>query len=136
MNAIRRFSTAAPNMTHVKRFYKKVEVIEHPLSASLPKLNGEPVSLNNLHKADTYYAVALDGRVTKTLYKDDLAIPSRALAVALAEEWDMQGERVDMKTLKMNSCFAKGIRLFHDPALMTEMMTQIKNRLENDEICN
>jgi chaperone required for assembly of F1-ATPase len=40
------------------------------------------------HSHDKYYAVTLDGRVTKTLYKDDLCIPSRALAVAIAEEWD------------------------------------------------
>jgi chaperone required for assembly of F1-ATPase len=52
--------------------------------------------------SDTYWAVALDGRVTKTLYKDDLLIPSKALAIALAEEWEMQGERVDLKTLKLN----------------------------------
>jgi len=34
--------------------------------------------------------VTLDGKVTKTLYKDDLCLPTRALAVALAEEWDSQ----------------------------------------------
>jgi len=45
--------------------------------------------LQNLHLSkDKYYAVTLDGKVTKTLYKDDLCLPNRALAVALAEEWD------------------------------------------------
>jgi chaperone required for assembly of F1-ATPase len=72
------------------------------MSDALPKLEGEKVTLQNLHKADKYYAVTLDGRVTKTLYKDDLCLPSRALAVAIAEEWDMQGEKVDLKTLKIN----------------------------------
>mgnify|MGYP000141471522 CR=1 FL=1 len=92
--SLRRHSTTAqgslpqmPNLTHVKRFYKKVEVIEHPLSAEQVKHSG-PVDLTNLSKAETYYAVALDGRVTKTLYKDNLLLPSRALAVAVAEEWD------------------------------------------------
>jgi hypothetical protein len=28
-----------PNMTHVRRFYKKVEVVEHPLSSQLEKLS-------------------------------------------------------------------------------------------------
>ena len=91
-----------PNLTHIKRFYKKVDVIEHPLSETQPKLNGANVTLQNLHLADKYYAVTLDGRVTKTLYKDELLVPSRALAVAIAEEWDMQGEKIDLKTLKLN----------------------------------
>jgi chaperone required for assembly of F1-ATPase len=32
--------------------------------------------------------VTLDGKVTKTMYKDNLLIPSKAMAVALAEEWE------------------------------------------------
>jgi chaperone required for assembly of F1-ATPase len=32
--------------------------------------------------------VTLDGKVTKTMYKDNLFIPSKALAVAIAEEWE------------------------------------------------
>jgi chaperone required for assembly of F1-ATPase len=81
-----------PNMSHIRRFYKKVDVVEHPLSQSLTKLPADQkVSLQNLrHSHDKYYAVTLDGKVTKTLYKDDLCLPSRALAVALAEEWDSQ----------------------------------------------
>jgi hypothetical protein len=57
-------------VTHVKRFYKKVSVIQHPMSAELPKLSAsEKLSLSNLSLShDKYYAVALDGRVTKTLY--------------------------------------------------------------------
>ena len=49
----------------------------------------DKVTLDNLSLShDKYWAVALDGRVIKTFYKDQLAVPSRALAVALAEEWD------------------------------------------------
>jgi chaperone required for assembly of F1-ATPase len=51
---------------------------------------------------DTYWAVTLDGRVTKTFFKDDLLIPSRSLAVALAEEWETQGETIDIKSLHLN----------------------------------
>lgn len=65
--------------------------------------------------------MALDGRVTKTLYKDDFLIPSRALAVSIAEEWDMQEERVDLKTLKLNQMLAKAVRTIHDPTLITFM---------------
>jgi len=61
-----------PNMSKLKRFYKKVDVIEHPASDTLPKIpHNEPVSLNNLSLShDKYWAITLDGRVVKTLYKD------------------------------------------------------------------
>jgi hypothetical protein len=128
--SLRAFSAKEPaaqsvksNVTHVKRFYKKVEVIEHPLSHTFPKIPaGDKLSLQNLsHSHDGYFAVALDGRVTKTLYQDVLALPSRALATALAEEWDAQGDRVDMKTLKLNQIMAKAVRTVHDPTLVTYM---------------
>jgi chaperone required for assembly of F1-ATPase len=32
--------------------------------------------------------VTLDGKPIKTMYKDNLLLPTKALAVALAEEWD------------------------------------------------
>ena len=37
---------------------------------------------------DKFYGITLDGRLMKTMYKDPLHIPSRPLALALAEEWD------------------------------------------------
>lgn len=93
-----------PNMNKIRRFYKKADVIEHPLSDKVERLNvNENVNLNNLSMShDTYWAVTLDGRVTKTFFKDDLLIPSRSLAVALAEEWEAQGETIDIKSLHLN----------------------------------
>ena len=79
--------------------------------------------------------MTLDGRVTKTVYKDDLLIPSRALAVALAEEWDMQGDKIDLKDLKLNHMLAKAVRASNDEVLMKYMKTTIQNTLENDQIC-
>ena len=50
------------------------------------------IDLTNLSKIregkDVFYAVTLDGKPIKTMYKDALYIPSRALAVAIAEEWE------------------------------------------------
>jgi chaperone required for assembly of F1-ATPase len=75
-----------------------VSVVEHPRTQELgeewfvPKSSTEEsVGLSNLSKAyegDTFYAVQLDNRIVKSLYKDDLLLPSRALAVAVAEEWE------------------------------------------------
>ena len=80
-----------PTGYKIKRFYKKVDVVEHPMSSEAPKITpGEAVSVNNLSLSDKYWAVTLDGKVTKTMYKDNLLIPTKAMAVALAEEWEGQ----------------------------------------------
>lgn len=62
-----------------KRFYKAAESIE--------KTEG--------------FSVALDGRPVRTPAKAVLAVPSRALADALAAEWNAQGERVDPTTMPL-----------------------------------
>lgn len=82
------FMPNVPQNARVRRFYKTVDVVEHPLQADAIKLNNAEVSWNNLSMSDHYYAIKLDNRVIKTMYKDVLMIPSYALAVALAQEWD------------------------------------------------
>lgn len=99
-------------MQKIRRFYKKANVVEHPLSEKVEKLSSsEEVTLNNLSMShDTYWAVTLDGKVTKTFFKDDLLIPSRSLAIALAEEWESQGDTIDIKSLHLNQMIAKAWR--------------------------
>jgi chaperone required for assembly of F1-ATPase len=41
------------------------------------------------------FRVLLDGRTVRTPAKGELAVPTRALAEALAAEWEAQGERID-----------------------------------------
>lgn len=48
------------------------------------------------------FAVLLDGRAVKTPARNMLAVPSRALAEALAAEWAAQGERIDPATMPLN----------------------------------
>ncbi len=57
-----------------KRFYKDVSV--------------EPTAAGQ-------FTILLDGRRAKTPKKNDLALPARAVADALGEEWSAQGERID-----------------------------------------
>ena len=128
---------AMPAMQHLKRFYKHASVIPHPDSDSFPKLKAsDEVTYDNLSKSHgPYWAVALDGRPIKTIYKDPMPIPSRALAVAIAEEWDSQKEKIDLKTLHLNQMFARAVRASHDPNLAAHMQTEIQRILENDQIC-
>ena len=57
----------------IKRFYQDVSVGE----------------------ADGGFAVLLDGKPLKTPSRSAYALPSRALAEAVAEEWRVQGEEID-----------------------------------------
>ena len=116
-----------PTVSHLKRFYKKATVIPHPDSDKLAKLKpNEEVTFENLSMSHgPYWAVALDKRVIKTMYKDPLPIPSRALAVALAEEWESQEEKIDLKTLHLNQMYARAIRASHDASLAAHMQSDI-----------
>ena len=63
----------------VKRFYKHATVTE----------------------VERGFGVALDGKPVRTPAKFVLAVPTRALAEAIAAEWQAQGERVDARTLPL-----------------------------------
>ena len=69
------------------------------------------------------------------MYKDDLFIPSRALAVALAEEWESQTDVIDLRDFHMNNMLAKGVRAAHDLSLIQHMQSELQKILENDQIC-
>lgn len=62
-----------------KRFYKDVGVLDE---AGL-------------------FAIALDGRPVRTPGKARLAVPTRALATAIAEEWRVQGDEIDPRTMPL-----------------------------------
>lgn len=74
---------------------------------------GQPPS----EDGERFYGIKLDGRLVKTLYKEDLLIPTRALAVALAEEWDAQLDTIDLRAMQLNTMLAKGVRAIHDHPL-------------------
>ncbi len=48
---------------------------------------------------DAGFAIALDGRMVRTPGKALLVVPRRALAEAIAAEWDAQGEKIDPGTM-------------------------------------
>lgn len=126
-----------PNVQHLKRFYRHATVVPHPESDSFKKLElSKDVTFDNLSLSHgPYWAVALDGRIIKTMYKDPMPIPSRALAVAIAEEWESQHEKIDLRTLHLNQMLARAIRAKHDESLATHMQSEVRRILENDQIC-
>ena len=68
------------------------------------------------------------------MYKDPLRVPSRALAVALAEEWESQAQFLDIRSLHLNNLLAKGVRAARDESLTNFMQHEILRILENDQI--
>ena len=89
--------------------------MEHPKQADHPKFKeGEEVGFKNLSLSDNYWSVTLDGKPVKTLYKDDLFLPSKALAVAVAEEWDSQRETINLKSLHLHNFLGKCYRVIYD----------------------
>ena len=91
----------------------------------------DELSLNNLSKirvsgvspeestgtGEKYYGITLDGKIVKTMYKENLLIPSRALAVALAEEWEAQLDTIDLRSMHLNTMVGKGVRAINDETL-------------------
>ena len=49
------------------------------------------------------YLVVLDGRPAKTLQRHALAAPSRALAEAIAMEWNAQDEKIDRSSMMLTA---------------------------------
>ena len=55
----------------------------------------------SIAEADGTFVILLDGRPVRTPAKAALAVPSRALAEAIAGEWEAQGERVDPDSMPL-----------------------------------
>lgn len=73
---------AAPPLA--RRFYK------HAGTAQLGTSAGEPL-----------YSITLDGRPVRTPGKRPLAVRQKALAEAIAAEWEAQGERIDPASMPL-----------------------------------
>ncbi|PTV95712.1 chaperone required for assembly of F1-ATPase [Rhodobacter aestuarii] len=52
-----------------------------------------------VEEAEGGFTVKLDGRAVKTPAKAALVVPTRAMAEAIAEEWQAQGEKVDPSSM-------------------------------------
>jgi chaperone required for assembly of F1-ATPase len=75
----------------------------HPSAraASLPRRVYKAVAVAPAG-ADGAFAIMLDGKPARTPARLPLAVPTRALAEAVAAEWQAQGERIDPATMPLN----------------------------------
>ena len=82
---------------------------------------------------DGKFVILLDGRGVKTPKKRDLALPTRALAEAVAAEWAEQGERIDPATMPLTRIANTAIDAVADH--MAAVAADIEAFAGNDLIC-
>lgn len=80
----------------MRRFYKEVDVTPHR------KIRAADFSASpSRGEAKNAFAILLDGKVIKTPMRKTLALPTHALAEAVAEEWRSQSEKIVPETMPL-----------------------------------
>jgi chaperone required for assembly of F1-ATPase len=68
-----------------------------------------------VHPAEGGFGVALDGKPVRTPGRRLLAMPTEALAAAIAAEWNAQGEKIDPRSMHLTGLANAAIdRIAHD----------------------
>jgi len=114
----------------MKRFYKDVSVAEVPPS---PGGRGQAGEAGLGEGEKPRFQILLDGKPVRTPAGNPLALPTRALAEAIAEEWRGQGETVDpvsMPFLKLANTVIDGVAVGR-----AEVIAAILRFGENDLLC-
>lgn len=103
------------NASNIKRFYKKAEAVPSDEAGR------------------SGFTVALDGRILRTPNKAALHLPTRALAEAIAAEWNAQGDSVDPQTMPMMTLACTAIDWVHEERVHAEDATAAF--AEHDLVC-
>lgn len=80
------------------------------------------------------YSVALDGRNIKTSLKSKFEVPYRALAYAVAHEWDAQKSTIRPATMPIMTLASTIIDL-HLTSSRHDLIEDMMNYLQSDTIC-
>ena len=99
------------NAAKPKRFYKIAEAVE----------------------ADGGHGIALDGKPVRTPAGRPLAVPSAALASAVADEWSTQGETIDRDTMPLTRLVCTALDLV--PGRRAEIVAETAAYAETDLVC-
>lgn len=100
-----------PRKPMLKRFYKTVSV----------------------ERGEEGWQVLLDGKPIRTPGKELLAVPSKKLAQSIAQEWEAQGEEIDLQALPMMqfSCAA----LDYVTSYREEVLAELVEYAATDALC-
>jgi chaperone required for assembly of F1-ATPase len=83
--------------------------------------------------AGDLHAVALDGKAIRTPAKRELVVPSRALAAAIAAEWQAQGDEVKPHTMPLTRLASTAIDLV--APRRQQVVDEIVNYAGSDLLC-
>lgn len=97
---------------------------------SLPKRFYETVSVD---AGEGGWNILLDGRVVKTPAKNPLALPTRAAAQIIADEWASQGERIDAPNMPATRLVF--VALDHMAAARDATAAEITKYASTDLLC-
>ncbi|KAL4095568.1 hypothetical protein PRIC1_008942 [Phytophthora ramorum] len=114
---------AGPKITGVLRFYKDVgvrDVEEDPSEAG-----AEPRKL---------FAVTLDGKAVKTPRQQPVRLPTRALAYAVAHEWDAQSHDIRPVTMPIMTLASTALDLEFTSSSQ-EIINEMLHYLHTDTVC-
>lgn len=96
---------------NMKRFYKSASIAE----------------------SDGRWCVELDGRIVKTPARAALAVPQKPLAEALAEEWERQGDMIDIQGMHVTRLV--NIAIDRTPDQRDAMADELTRYCETDLLC-
>ena len=100
------------------------------LRAPLPKRFYKAASVE---PRDAGFAILLDGRPVRTPAKNLFVVSTAALAEAIADEWDAQGERIDPVTMPLTRLANTALDAVADK--MTEVADDIAGFAASDLLC-
>lgn len=87
----------------------------------------------SVETVDSGYAVLLDGRAIKTPAKVSLALPALALAEAIAEEWNGQGESLDLQGMTLTRL--ANVAIDRTPQTRSELADELRRYAATDVTC-
>ena len=83
---------------------------------------------------DGGWTVALDGRGLKTPEKAPLALPTKALAEAIAKEWEGQGERIHIASMHLTRL--ANVAIDRTPKNRSAMADELARYCQTDLLCH
>ncbi|KAF4135826.1 ATP12 chaperone protein [Phytophthora infestans] len=114
---------AGPKITGVLRFYNDVGVKD--VEESVDETGGEPRKL---------YAVTLDGKTVKTPRQQPVRLPTRAMAYAVAHEWDAQSHDIRPATMPIMTLASTALDLVFTSSSQ-ETIDEMMHYLHTDTVC-
>ncbi|CAH0477068.1 unnamed protein product [Peronospora belbahrii] len=112
---------AGPRITGVLRFYKDVDV--------------KPVDVEeNDAEPRKFFAVTLDGKIVKTPRQQPVCLPTRAMAYAVAHEWDAQSHDIRPATMPIMTLVSTALDLLFTSSSQ-EAIDEMMHYFHTDTVC-